>query len=70
MFQKLKGYHKNWIFHQLQTIEDLYAFARWKGYKPGWVWFQLNRNGWKPKGTEERKQEFTQWLESKKVEEL
>lgn len=42
----VKGFKKGWMFHQLQTEQDLRDFAKYKGYKPGWVAHQLaQRNG-------------------------
>lgn len=36
-----KGYKKSWIYHQLNTEQMLWQYAKWKGYNDGWVKYQL-----------------------------
>lgn len=43
--QQAKGYKKSWIYHQLKTKEDIFAYAKYMGYKSGWANYQIqNRN--------------------------
>ena len=42
MIQKAKGYKVSWIFHQLKTKEDYFAYEKYMGYKKGWANRQFN----------------------------
>ena len=36
LYAKAKGFHKNWVKHQLKTEQDFYDYGKYKGYKNGW----------------------------------
>lgn len=36
LYAKIKGYHKNWVKHQLKTDQDYINYGKYKGYKNGW----------------------------------
>lgn len=40
-YQKLKGFKKGWLFHQLDptNTEQLREFAKFMGYNQSWVWY-------------------------------
>lgn len=51
-----QGYQKNWMLHQLTSLEDLAAYGRFMGYAPGWIHYA--RKSFKPKTREQREQEI------------
>ncbi len=38
-----RGFKKGWIYHQLKTIADLEAYARYKSYDKRWVEYQITQ---------------------------
>ena len=44
LIQKAKGYKAQWIYHQLKSKEDYFAYEKYMNYKKGWANRQINLN--------------------------
>jgi len=62
--QEVKGYKKNWIFHQLQSEADLRMYGKFMGYKHGWIGHALK--SFNPKTIEEKKRDYEAFINNLK----
>ena len=58
--QEIKNYKKYWVYHQLQSLEDLKMFGEWMNHYDGW--FDDKKHSFNPQTIEEKRAAYNEYL--------